>query len=640
MGGFQLAYVYDFINAWLTPDQRQAMHDELAAGSWSHDNYGTFNTAETSRSNWATFSYWLYETLAIEGEPGFNDLKVRGMYRGWRNLLTYGWFQSGATFEGEAKNQLGMDGIIPFAMRRQKAYGFEDLCGHPYLRAYADHFLPHSLNPMLTGFHKYDLLGGSRNKGGGFTPMDMVGLKYMFPQDRTIDWVYRKTIGEDYANLPDRPDGYFNGLLFTAIFASDFDPANNDPDRLGLGHTFFCPERALLMTRSGWNPTPPCSICTPARPTAATPFADRNAIMVAGAGRVWSPNGYASFTTAENSVVCIDGQSQDLGTPGRMVDFQDRPEATFAVGDASYCWDWKWSRLDRNKGYYTIDDVKAGKVDLPKGAEPEKHSVDDFSMLKLPYSYLKNPAFEMAHWIKPKGALQPAVRAAVVPRATGLPHRRSGARREAVHAGGRRHPEGCATAPLRLDAGARTRHPDRAHRQEKRPRNGHRAHRFRPRPGPTESEGVLCPPRWPWARRSRTANPCCSCASSTAARTPPDPPLSRRSWSCPIRRKSCPTAPTNMDPCGGCSFPATRRTRNSRCSCTPIVREDTLPSTAWDAARTTVTVDTGADPGHGRFRRRQSRQDQRDDHTRRQGNRRLEASNRTVALRRYLLDDP
>jgi hypothetical protein len=107
IGGFQLAFTYDYIWNWLTPEQRQTLHAELADSTWSHDNYGTFNTAESSRSNWATFSYWLYQVLAIEGEPGFNDLKVRGMYRGWRNLLTYGWFQSGATFEGEAKNQLG-----------------------------------------------------------------------------------------------------------------------------------------------------------------------------------------------------------------------------------------------------------------------------------------------------------------------------------------------------------------------------------------------------------------------------------------------------------------------------------------------------------------------------------------------------
>ena len=187
VGGFQLAFAYDFIYAWLTPDQRAAIHDELAESTWHHDNYGTFNEATASRSNWATFSYWLFEVLAIEGEPGFNDLKVCGMYRGWRNLFTYGWFQSGATYEGEAKNQLGMDGVIPFAMRRDM-YGFENLCGHPYLRAYLTRFLPHSVIPTLDGFVKYDLLGGAHSRP---MPPDALGAKFMFPDDKVVDWVYR-----------------------------------------------------------------------------------------------------------------------------------------------------------------------------------------------------------------------------------------------------------------------------------------------------------------------------------------------------------------------------------------------------------------------------------------------------------------
>ncbi len=43
IGGFQLSFVYDFIFDWLTAEQRGAIHDELAATTWSHDNYGTFN---------------------------------------------------------------------------------------------------------------------------------------------------------------------------------------------------------------------------------------------------------------------------------------------------------------------------------------------------------------------------------------------------------------------------------------------------------------------------------------------------------------------------------------------------------------------------------------------------------------------
>ncbi len=414
VGRFQLAFTYDFIFNWLTPDQKQAIHDELALGTWSHDNYGTFNTAESSRSNWATFSYWLYEVLAIEGEPGFNDLKVRGMYRGWRNLLTYGWFQSGATFEGEAKNQLGMDGVILFA-RRQRAYGFENLCGHPYLQAYARKFLPHSINPMLTGFNKYDLLGGSRAGKGGFSPCDVIGLKYMFPDDKAIDWVYHKSIGDNYEAVPDRPDGYFNGLLFFAVFATDYDSANGDVTALNLGNTFFCGERSLLMTRSGWNTDALMLNLHTRGANGGHPFADRNAIMVAGAGRIWSPNGYASFRTQENSVVCIDGTSQNETVPGRMADFQDLPLATFATGDASYAWDWTWKRLDKPHGYYTMRDAQAGNIPIPPGWEPVKETVNDFALTKLPFAYLNRPLFELNHWIKPNGALSPMVKQPLYP---------------------------------------------------------------------------------------------------------------------------------------------------------------------------------------------------------------------------------
>ena len=409
VGGLHIAFAYDFLFNMMTSEQRAAVHDEQAATTWSHDNYGTFNTAENSRSNWATFSYWLYGVLAIEGEPGFNELKVRGMYRGWRNLLTYGWFSSGATFEGEAKNQLGMDGVILFALRA-KQYGFENLAGHPYLQAYARKFLPHSANAMLTGFHKYDLLGGSRSSSGGFASTDSIGLKFMFPEDKVIDWYYRQAVGEDYAGVCERPDGYYNGLLFFAIYASDFMPDNKDPKALNLGNTFFCGERALMMTRSSWDPTAMQLNMHVRQDNGGHPFADRNAIMVAGAGRIWSPNGYSNFRTQENSVVCIDDQSQSELVPGRLVDFDDQPLATFAIGDAKYCWDWTWHRLRKNTGFYTVKDLQTNAVPWPPGTEPELHTANDFAYTKLPYAYLDRPMTEYADWILPSGALSPYAR--------------------------------------------------------------------------------------------------------------------------------------------------------------------------------------------------------------------------------------
>lgn len=407
VGGFQLAFVYDFAFDFLTADQRQALHDELAAGSWHHDNYGTFNEATGSRSNWATFSYWLFPVLAIEGEPGFNDLKVRGIYRGWRNLFTYGWFASGATYEGEAKNQLGLDGLLALA-RRTQAYGFDNLVGHPYVRAYATNFLPHSVIPTQDGFLKYDLLGGAHGR-----PMapDTLGLKYLLPDDRVVDWVYRSAVGQDYEHVPDRCDGYRNDLLFCLLFASDFDPANDEAGKLGLGHTFCCGERALLLTRSSWQRDALLLGLHTRQANGGHAFADRNAIQLCGAGRVWSPPGYASFKTYENSVVCIDGQSQSLLVPGRLVGYADAPLATFAVGDAKYCWDWNWQVASRRGGVYQLADVQAGRVEVPPGWQPEVHTTNDFSYTKLPFAYLDAPLLAAPHWLLPRGSVSPVVRA-------------------------------------------------------------------------------------------------------------------------------------------------------------------------------------------------------------------------------------
>ncbi len=427
IAGIQLAYTYDFLFNFLSADQKKTLHDELANGTWSHDNYGTFNDATNSRSNWATFSYWLIEVLSIEGEPGFNDLKVRGIYRGWRNLFTYGWFESGATYEGEAKNQLGMDGVLALAIRAQ-AYGFDNLAAHPYVRAYATSFLPKSVIPTRDGFVKYDLLGGCH---GTPLPADLIGLKFLIPDDKIIDWVYRCSVGEHYERLPNRSEAggydptvwgsYFDQLIPFLIFASDFDPANNDPSRLGVGNTFFCGERALMMTRSSWSKDAMMLNLHVRQANGGHPFADRNAIMVAGAGRVWSPIdgwGYQAWQNVNNSDVVIDDHAQadvsneGFHTPARMVDFVDEPQATFAVGDGKYAWDWNW-RPDQprgKQGTFTLEDFKAKTITVLPDWELENHTVDDFSYLKLNYAYLNQPLSRQPDWLKMEGCISPMLR--------------------------------------------------------------------------------------------------------------------------------------------------------------------------------------------------------------------------------------
>ena len=426
IAGIHLGYTYDFLYNFMTPEQKKLLHDELANGTWNHDNYGTFNEAVINRSNWATFSYWLIPTLAIEGESGFNDLKIRGMFRGWRNLMTYGWFPSGANFEGEAKNQLGGDGILAFALRC-KDYGFDNLAGHPNVRANIQHFTPQSVIPTRDGFVKYDLLGGCHSKPA---LADLLALKFLIPQDKAIDFAYRSAVGDHYENLPNRCEsggyeptvggGYGNPMMPFLIFAADFELANTDPGKFGLGNTFFCGDRALMMTRSSWDTNAVMLNLHVRQANGGHPFADRNSIMVAGAGRVWAPIygwGYQGWQNVNNGEVVIDDHQQADYTPGRMVDFVDATNATFAVGDAKYAWDWQWNRLDNwgSKGRYSEQDLATNGVKIPPGYTLEKHCINDFSYAKHDDDYLKAALGRQPDWLKIKGSVMPVSRATNYP---------------------------------------------------------------------------------------------------------------------------------------------------------------------------------------------------------------------------------
>jgi hypothetical protein len=412
-GGQDFGYLYDFLYNWLTPGQRSAWHDELANTTWSHDNYGTFNSAVNNRSNWATFTYWLMPLLAIEGEPGYNGLKAEGIYRGYYNFMTYGIFPDGAYVEGEAKDQLGADGLVAMAMRRRP-----DLFGHPFLQAYAKDFLPHSImpDPQYSSaksdfgygpFLRFDLLGGISR----LNPVDPIILKYIFPDDKTIDWIYRSEVGDHYEYLPNRGvSGYWDELLIGAIFATDFDPSNDDPGKLGLSLSYFSGARAVMMTRSDWSRDALFLAMHVRELNGGHPYADRNSIFLFGKGRAWTALNQHNGDDTVQSEVTIDRHPQSALSPARVVDYVDNPLATFIVGDASYPWDWDLDVMNTGFAGYTEDEVKSGAVKIKPGWEPEMHSMNDFSYTKLPDAYMSAPLYHLHSWIGQDGRYAPMVR--------------------------------------------------------------------------------------------------------------------------------------------------------------------------------------------------------------------------------------
>jgi hypothetical protein len=418
-----LGFIYDFIYNWMTPDQKQLVHDELVLLSAWADNYGTFNNAEASRSNWATFSYWVFDLMAIEGEPGFNDLKFLGLYRGWRNFFTYGFFDSGAAYEAEGKLLFGLDAAVAFDRVGHK-YGLEPLTHHPLPRAYYSKFSSLAMLPARDKFAVFDILG---SMGGGFTtPHDLMIARYLFPEDKTIDFVYRAMVGDDYKTLPTSIHSHWHQAIFAAIFATSYTPEVS-PEKLNLPLTFFCGQRALMMTRSSWDKDATMLTMHVRGASGGHPYPDRNGIMLAGQGRTWVTIPGKDIGGWAMNTVTIDEAGQNASTPGRVVDFADEPLATFMTGDSKYCWDWVWNSAGQNRDGKPItrEDVANGNVNTGNGWKLVEQCFNDFAWTKSERAIYQRPLKFNAHWLARDGVLSPVMRQPNTPvlksmRGTGL----------------------------------------------------------------------------------------------------------------------------------------------------------------------------------------------------------------------------
>ena len=175
-------------------------------------------------------------------------------------------------------------------------------------------FCPKASIPMQTGFHQIRSARRQQAGTGGFTPCDFIGLKYMFPEDK-IDRLGLSTNRSETITTASRTAGrlFQRSALLRDLRAATTNRRNNDPAKLDIGNTFFCGERALLMTRSGWDKDALyAQSAYPRRPMAATPSPTATAIMLAGAGRIWSPNpatrGFENRRRTASS--CIDDKPQ------------------------------------------------------------------------------------------------------------------------------------------------------------------------------------------------------------------------------------------------------------------------------------------------------------------------------------------
>lgn len=407
IGGYHMGFGYDYGHGFMNDSQRDIVRKLIAKASMNQAHYGAFVDCDAATSNWCTLdSFMPFTLLAIEGEEGFNQNYYRSFAEAYQKFITYGWYESGVPYEGLGKNYQFNTTMIILTRR-----GI-NLTGHPNVKAYGQKFLPAFCLPSGKGFLGADDWGGT---GGDtvmgdyrFNVMDAIGLKYLFPDDKKVDYVWQRYVGEDFRELNDlRPGGYYPSVLLAAMFPSQALMSEPNRDEAELPLTLFCPERGYLSTRSDNSEDALMLTMHTRQDKGGHTSADRNSFVFAGLGRLWgyqmniaggSKYGKVNESRFFSTVLVDDvGQcgsaSGCFPVPGKMVDFKDSEMLTYATGDAKYAYDWEWNWENGEPG--------KDSPNLAKGWEKVLETPNDFQFKKVDLPFMDKPFYEQAHWLQP-----------------------------------------------------------------------------------------------------------------------------------------------------------------------------------------------------------------------------------------------
>ena len=407
MGAYNMGFGYDYGYGFMTTQQRSTIRQLIARASVQKAHYGAFLPGDAPPGNWMTLdSYIPFTLLAIEGEEGFNENYYDSFTEAYQKFIAYAWYESGACFEGLGKDYQFNTTMVILAKRGV------NLVGHPHVKAFGQKFLPAACLPSGTGFIGSDDWGGTGSDtvlgNYRFNINDAIGLKWIFPNDKKVDYMWQKYVGDDFKGLNSmRPEGYYPSVLLAAMFPAERLMATPTRTEAELPLSLFCPERGYLLTRSDDSEDALMLTLHCRQNKGGHPSADRNSFIFAGLGRLWGHQmtqaGGSEFGIANESryfsTVLIDDVGQcgassgNFPVPGKMIDMQDGAELSYACGDAKYAYDWEWNWEDGVPG---TDSTR-----LTQGWEKVLETPNDFQFSPIGYAYMDIPFYEDSHWLQP-----------------------------------------------------------------------------------------------------------------------------------------------------------------------------------------------------------------------------------------------
>ena len=400
-GGANMYYVYDFLYDQMTKNQQDTVRMALMKMLPDSSNFHGMEAASyTATSNWLTFPQGVTYFFAVEGEPGYtagDTATVNHYMRSVWNFLSYGVYsKTGNIYEGLGKDQLDIPDLYAAAKR-----GYSML-GHPSVRSYGTKYLPALVQPFGYSFVGTDLLGGTQSQNysypqftspstGGWRQgaTDLIGLKWIFPSDTAVDYIWKNYMQRPVANWSYNPslspnfylytaigdnygDGvgggsYFNTRLTGLLFASDYFPTslpNEAQAAFNNNKMYFDSLGGFATLRSGFDSTATTVYFANRQDMGGHTYANKNEVVLSAQGRIWFPRpssdansqfdalaatgvGSASGILVNNYGATIDTSASsadggNLSVPGKVIYFQNNANSLSIAGDATIPYSYKW----------------------------------------------------------------------------------------------------------------------------------------------------------------------------------------------------------------------------------------------------------------------------------------------------------
>lgn len=349
----EIAKLFDFTAAGMSSADKNYF-----INYYTKATYGKYGLGMELPRHWRRWNHiamsicYPLSILAVENEKGYDKRIFERGKEVVSDYLTYSFTNKGMSSEGIVYTfgPFSNDLLVMTAIaRRDKTY---NTFTNPHFRAIPD-WLINALAPNPSALWSSH---GDTGTTSDLPWLMMMIMKYFFPTDAKIDYVYANSLVKDIKQVPD---------VSAFVFCND--PSKTAAEYNGVPPvtmplTYFEPTRGSLITRTKWD-TKGVQFQFDARQDMmyqSHDHSDRGNFSLSANGRTWVLDGWRSTESKYHSVVTIDGHGQGyFATPACWKNYLDKPEATFGTVDAKYAYDWSWLKS-------AVGDMMVGKQVEPQ----------------------------------------------------------------------------------------------------------------------------------------------------------------------------------------------------------------------------------------------------------------------------------